>query len=146
MNNNQTSIAVRWSDVDMNNHVRHSAYYDYGAHMRLTYFNNIGFDLKKFQELQIGPILFHEECSFIKELHLNDIIIINVLLGESRPDGSRWTLHHEIFNSKGEKAAHITVKGAWIDLTKRKLTVPPPALATHFATLEKGMEFVYGKK
>jgi len=137
MNSFSTQIKVRWADVDSNQHVRHSAYYDYGAHCRIQFFIECGFPLQKFQELGIGPILFHEECSFLKEIKMEETITINLLKGEIRDDGSRWALHHEIFNSKNEKCAHIIVKGAWMDLTKRKLTLPPEELAEKFLGLEE---------
>lgn len=139
-------IEVRWSDVDANQHVRHSAYYDYGAHMRLRFFKSLGYSTREFQKYSIGPIAFHEQCHFIKELHLNETITINIMKGEVRDDGSRWEFYHEIFNEKGEKAAQINITGAWMDLMKRKLTVPPQDIAQAINALDSGEPFVYGKK
>ncbi len=138
-------VAVRWADVDQNRHVRHSAYYDYGAHCRIQYFLKAGYNAQKFEALSLGPIIFKEECSFIKELKPDEQISINLLRGEATEDGSRWTLHHEIFNQKAEKAAHISLKGAWIDLKKRKLATPPKDLAESFFDLQKGDFFTYKK-
>ena len=61
-------------------------------------------------------------------------------------DASKWTIHHEIFNQKGEKAAHVTVLGAWLDLNKRKLTTPPKELAKAFYDLEKGEAYTHKSK
>lgn len=141
----EKKIEVRWADVDQNRHVRHSAYYDYGAHIRIRYFNSLGYDAKRFENLNLGPIIFKEECSFLRELSPDDTLTINLLSGPSKTDGSKWTLYHEIFNSKGEKSAHIKLEGAWIDLTKRKLTTPPIELAEAMLNLPKGEDFVYGK-
>ena len=33
---------IRWSDLDPNYHVKHSAYYDYGAYSRISFFNDHG--------------------------------------------------------------------------------------------------------
>jgi len=140
----ESSISVRWSDVDANRHVRHSAYYDYGAHARIRFFTESGFDPMALGEMGIGPILFKEECSFIRELKPSDDITINLLKGDIRPDGSRWTLHHEIFSGR-QKSAHITIKGAWMDLKLRKLAVPPPGLAKAIQTLPEGEDFIYKK-
>ncbi|MEL6356722.1 MAG: acyl-CoA thioesterase, partial [Bacteroidota bacterium] len=125
----EKQIEVRWSDCDANRHVRHSAYYDYGAHSRIRFFTEVGFDSGKLNELNVGPILFKEECSFIRELTSDDTITVNLLKGELSEDGSRWVLHHEIYNRHGEKSAHITIKGAWMDLKLRKLTIPPAEMA-----------------
>ena len=139
----EKTIAVRWVDIDANRHVRHSAYYDYGTHVRIRFFQENGFDMK---QLNIGPILFQETCSFIQEIKMDETIRVNFLQGYVREDGARWTLHHELFNSNNEKVAHITIKGAWMDLEKRRLTVPPKEIAEALKQLPEGEEYVYRKK
>lgn len=134
-------IHVRWSDVDQNRHVRHSAYYDYGAYARIRYIADAGYDTKQLEAQHIGPILFEEKCSFIREIKPEDTVKISVLKGQLAPDGSRWVLHHELFNQNDVKVAHITVKGAWMDIVKRKLTVPPAELAVAFDNLPQGEEY-----
>tara|TARA_B110000908_G_C10184234_1_gene417209 strand:- start:638 stop:1075 length:438 start_codon:yes stop_codon:yes gene_type:complete len=141
----EKQIEIRWADADANGHVRHSAYYDYGAHVRIRFFEELGFNAFKMKELGIGPILFKEECSFIKELHIEDTIRINLKKGSVSEDGSKWVIHHEIFNTKGEKSAHISMKGAWLNLKSRKLCIPPIALAEAFHNLPEGIEYVYKK-
>lgn len=147
MINNTTIIKVRWSDVDANRHVRHSAYYDYGAHTRISMFDSMGFDSIMMSKLNIGPIIFKEECTFLKELYLSEEIKVNVLKDENNKlDSSKWKLHHEIFNSKNQKCAHITLSGAWIDLSIRKLTTPPATLAKFLNDLPDGKDYVYISK
>lgn len=141
----EKEIEVRWSDTDPNRHVRHSAYYDFGGHVRIRFFADVGFDSTKMSQLNLGPIIFKEECSYLKEIHPNDTIRINLLKGSINKDCSRWVLHHEIFNKHG-KCAHITLKGAWMDLEKRKLIVPPTELADAFHDLYEGEDYVYRKK
>lgn len=145
MIHNEKELEVRWVDCDANRHVRHSAYYDYGAHIRTRIFAENGFDAKKMISLNIGAILFKEECSFLKEIRLEDTIRINVLRGEIPQDAAQWVLHHEIFNQKGQKCAHISVKGAWMDMAARKLTAPPAGMADLLLTLPKGEYFEYKK-
>ncbi|MGB3464271.1 MAG: acyl-CoA thioesterase [Cyclobacteriaceae bacterium] len=139
-------IEVRWADCDANRHVRHSAYYDYGAHCRIKFFTELGFDSKKLDQLNLGPILFKEECNFLRELRAEDTITVNLLKGKVAEDGSKWELHHEIFNGAGQKSAHITISGAWMDLQKRKLTNPPANLASKLHELPDGERYVYQKK
>ncbi len=140
----EKQIEVRWADVDANMHVRHSAYYEYGADARISFFATCGFGSTEMKESNIGPILFKEECSFIKELHPDDNILINVLRGEISEDGSRWELHHEILNN-GVKSAHITAKGAWMDLSLRKLATPPVDMSQVLNQLPVGEQYVYKK-
>lgn len=138
-------IEVRWSECDPNRHVLHSNYYVYGAHMRIGYFADVGFGAQKMGQLNIGPILFKEECSFIKELRPDETITINLQKGKISENGSRWVLHHEIFNQQNEKSAHITITGAWMDLKLRKLTVPPAELAKSIHDLPEGQPYTYQK-
>ena len=138
-------IEVRWADCDANRHVRHSAYYDFGAHCRIKFFTELGYDAAKLSQMNIGPILFKEECNFIKELKAEDTITVKLLRGNISADGGRWELHHEILNGKGEKSAHISTKGAWRDLAKRKLTIPPQDLVAHIQSLPEGDFYVYKK-
>lgn len=145
MSSFERQIEVRWADVDQNGHVRHSAYYDYGAHVRIAFFNAVGFPNTRMSGLKIGPILFKEECSFLREIRPDDVVTVNLLKGVVKEDGSRWTLHHEIFNQEGKKAAHITIQGAWLDLEGRKLSKPPQDLADAIQQLDEGEPFVYKK-
>ncbi|GAA5219912.1 acyl-CoA thioesterase [Membranihabitans marinus] len=139
----ENKIEVRWSDCDPNKHVRHSAYYDYGAQNRIMFFTKIGFDIEAIERLNIGPILFKEECTFLRELTMGDTVRINLKKGEISPDGGRWVLHHEIFNNRDQKCAHITVQGAWMDLSARKLTLPPKEVVDAMERLESGQYYVH---
>ena len=73
-------VSVRWSDLDPNYHVRHSAYYDWGAQQRVEVLNKLGLSLKVMQENHFGPILFREECVFRKEIHMHDEITIKLAM------------------------------------------------------------------
>ena len=141
----ERQVAVRWADVDQNGHVRHSAYYDYGADVRIAFFRASGFANTRMAAMNIGPILFKEECSFLREIRPDDLITVNLQKGQINEDGSRWSLHHELFNQDGKKVAHISIQGAWLDLEKRKLSTPPADLAEAMHQLPQGEAFVYKK-
>ncbi|UII23426.1 acyl-CoA thioesterase [Fulvivirga ligni] len=144
MSNITYSFKILWSQIDANQHLRHSAYADFGAQARVQALQNIGFDMATFQKLKIGPILFREEMIYLREVAPNDIITITADLVKCRQDGSRWSIKHEVFRSDGVKAAQINVDGAWLDLVQRKLAVLPEELAEKFMTLPKDEEFVVG--
>ena len=88
------AIQIRWSDMDANRHLRHSAYYDYGAAMRMMVLSEEGLTLKKLEEFEVGPILFREEAIFKREIRLDDAIALDVALVKSTPNFSRWSLRH----------------------------------------------------
>ena len=116
---------TKWSDFDPNRHMRHTAYNDYAAEVRVRYFKEQNFSIEEFTKHNIGQILFTEETSFRKEIHLGENITVDIKLAGLSKNGERWKITHHIFNEAGKLAAIIKVYGAWIDLTKRKLTVPP---------------------
>ena len=72
------TISIRWADIDANFHLRHSAYYDFGAQQRMDVLEQSGLTLRIMQEQGFGPILFREECIFRKEISLSDTITITV--------------------------------------------------------------------
>ena len=133
---------VLWSQIDANQHMRHSAYADFGAQARLTMMEGLGLDLKELLKHNIGPVLFREELFYTREVGINERIKVSCELIKSRADGSRWTMRHEVFRSDGIKAATIIVEGAWIDLEKRKLAALPVELMEYFMNSPKGHDYM----
>ena len=56
-------------------------------------------------------------------------------------NNERWKITHEVFNEAGKLSAIIKVYGAWIDLTKRKLTTPPEEANNLFLNTVKTDDF-----
>lgn len=119
------NIEIRWSDLDPLQHVRHSAYYDWGAYIRMHILRELGLTPELFAKHAIGPIIFREECLFQREVRFQDSIIIEVALQKAKKDYSRWTMYHRVIKNDEVQAAIITVDGAWLDMKTRKLTIPP---------------------
>lgn len=130
-----------WSHLDANMHMRHSAYADFAAQARIVVLDRLGLDLKAFQHLKIGPILFREELIYLREVGINEHLKVTVELTKSRSDASRWSIRHEVFREDGVKAAVINVDGAWLDLVKRKLTTLPTELVEQFDRLQRSEDF-----
>lgn len=132
---------TKWSDFDPNRHMRHTAYNDYAAEVRVRYFKEQGMPIEDFAKENLGPILFKEETSFYKEIHLGENITVNLTLKAISKNLERWKLEHHIFNESGKLSATVNVYGAWIDLTKRKLTAPSEKFQKLFSSLEKTTDF-----
>ncbi len=124
------TYTTRWADMDPNGHLRHSAYADFAADQRVRFLAAVGYDLATFARLRLGPILFREESRYLKEIRLGETIRVAGRLLTLADDGSRWTIEHTLYKEDGRPAATVTVDGAWLDLEKRKLTVPPAELVT----------------
>jgi len=137
----EVNFKTKWSDFDPNRHMRHTAYNDYAAEVRVRFFQEHGLSINEFAKLNIGPILFKEETSFYKEIHIGENINVHMELEGVSKGIERWRFIHQIFNAEGKLAAEIKVYGAWIDLIKRKLTVPPADFVKIFEDLPKTENF-----
>ena len=137
----QVKFATKWSDFDPNRHMRHTAYNEYAAEVRIRYFAAQNFSIEEFTKHNIGPILFEEYISFRKEIHLGENISVNLKLFGLSENNERWKITHEVFNEAGHLSAIIKVYGAWIDLTRRKLTVPPKEAQNLFLNTDKTDDF-----
>ncbi|NQV78480.1 MAG: thioesterase family protein [Lutibacter sp.] len=140
--NFEITFHTKWSDFDPNRHMRHTAYNDYAAEVRVRFFQEHGLTIKEFEKLNIGPILFKEETTFLKEIHIGENITVKMELEGVSKGIERWRLKHQILNESGILVAEIKVYGSWIDLTKRKLTAPPKKFETIFETLPKSPNFI----
>lgn len=134
-------VEVRWSDLDPNFHLRHSVYYDIGAYCRVSFFNENGITPAVMFSLNIGPIIFREECLFRKEIKFEDNITVTLELEKCNVDFSRWTMVHQLFKNENILAAFITVDGAWMDTNKRKLTSPPDLFKEGISHMPKTKNF-----
>lgn len=137
---------IRWADLDPNFHVRHSVYYDWAAYSRICFLVEHGLTQEILSQNNFGPILFREECSFRKELHFGDTISIDLHLSKARTDFSRWSIQHTIYKNKETMAAIITVDGAWLDTSKRKLASPPAIVSEVFKAMPQTADFEWINK
>ena len=138
------SIQVRWSDLDPNYHVRHSVYYDYGAYCRICFLSEHGANSAFFNAHHFGPILLREECIFRREIKLEDLVTIDLQLVRAKSDYSRWTIKH-ILTRNQEHAATLSMDGAWIDTSIRKLTTPLDLAQAAFQKMPRAEHFEWIK-
>jgi acyl-CoA thioester hydrolase len=133
---------VLWAQIDANQHMRHSAYADIAAQARLAMLNSLGLNLPVLYSYKIGPVLFREELIYLREITLNDHIKVTCEVSRARPDGSRWSIRHELYRGDGVKAAIVTADGAWIDMEKRKLVILPTELSDRFMHAPRSEDYV----
>lgn len=135
------NFTTRWADFDANLHMRHTAYNDYAAETRLRYFQDSGWDMQKLKKAGVGPILFKEETSFFREIHIGKDISVTLELEAASEDFRKWKFKHIVYNDKNEVSAEIIVFGAWIDLRKRKVAVPPQEIADFCKKMAKSENY-----
>lgn len=98
------------------------------------------------REHNFGPVIFREECIFKKEIRPEDKISINLTLAKATRDYARWTMQHHIFKNNEIVAAIITLDGAWIDISQRKLTIPPIEVHKGFEQMPQAEHFAWTDK
>lgn len=134
---------VIWSQVDANQHLRHSAYADFAAQARVDLLHLIGLSAKYLHRHKIGPVLLKEELTYFKEVNLSEKIKVTCDLVSCKQDASRWKIKHQIFREDGVKAAEVFVEGAWIDMENRKLTALNGEMLSKFLAVPKVKDFVF---
>lgn len=141
MNNYSKNFEVIWADMDPNRHMRHTAYNDYAAQVRVSFMIDNGLSLEEMEKLQLGPVLFKEETVFLSEIRMGEQIKVDIQIAGLSHDGERWKMVHHIYKNNGKLSAIITVEGAWIDMMKRKLKAPPAKLTANFNELPKTSDY-----
>ena len=134
-------VEIRWSDLDPNFHLRHSVYYDFGAYCRINFLFDNGITEDVMREHSIGPVLFREECFFMKEIILGDKISISLKLKSVSADFRKFSMQHEIFKNENELAALLIIDGAWMDTVKRKIAAPPQMVIDTLNTIPKTEDY-----
>ena len=129
-------ILPRWADIDLNQHMRHSAFADWAAFARMEWLSANGFTIKKLMEQQMAPILFEERTRYRKEILLGEQVHIELQLAGANRDGSQWFLRH-IFRRVATVCAVHEAKGAWFSVATRRVVAPPPALLKAYSNIAR---------
>jgi len=133
---------VRWSDLDPNIHMRHTAYLDLCAATRFSYLESMGFTMEKFAELKVGPVIFNENITYMNEVRPGDKVRVTLKVKGLSKDGRKWKMFHELYRvSDGKPAATLEILGAWFHIGDRKLRQPPELLQSNIDSIPKTEDF-----
>ncbi|HNX23213.1 MAG TPA: thioesterase family protein [Spirochaetota bacterium] len=124
-----------WGDIDFNSHMKNTAYLDKSGDVRMMFFADHGFPMKEFARLRIGPVVMKDEVEYYKEINLLEEIRVTLAIGGLSQDCSRFIIRNEFYRLDGKLAARVTSTGGWMDLSARKLTVPPDGLLNALRSL-----------
>lgn len=139
----RTRLHLRWADIDANFHLRHSVYYDVCAQQRMEALTAAGISLAVMKENHFGPVLFREECTFRREIKLEDEVYIDLELRHLSRDHGRFSFKHTFTKADGTYCATLIIEGAWIDTRLRKLTAPPTVAADALDHLPRTADFAW---
>jgi acyl-CoA thioester hydrolase len=121
----RTKLNLRWSDIDANFHLRHSVFYDLCAQQRMDVLAELGVTMALMKEHHFGPVLFREECTFRREIKLDDEVYVDLEVRSISADHTRFSFAHTFTKADGTHCAVLVVEGAWMDTKARKLCAPP---------------------
>jgi acyl-CoA thioester hydrolase len=133
---------AQWSDMDQNGHMRTTAYLAAAEDSRMQYFSSMGFSMDEFVRLAVGPVVQSDELRYRAELRLLDRATLEIRACALSADGARFGLRNSFTREDGRVACTVTTIGGWLDLRRRRLTVPPSGLLQILSTLERTDDFV----
>jgi len=124
----EKTLYAGWGDMDFNSHMRNTAFLDKSADLRMMFFAEHGFPMAEFMRLKIGPVILRDELEYFKEIALLQEIRVTLSLAGLSEDGSRFKYKNDFSRPDGKLCASVTSTGGWLDLSLRKLVVPPEPL------------------
>ncbi len=132
---------VIWADLDPNAHMRHTAYNDYAAQVRVGLFDELSLPLAELVASGYGPVLFHEDTTFKKEVFMNERITVDCAAVAFRKDLKIWKFRQQVWKQNGELACVIIATGAFMSLKERKVVVPPQKIIDMLERIPKTEDF-----
>jgi acyl-CoA thioester hydrolase len=137
----EKTLFAGWGDMDSNSHMRNTAFLDKSVDVRMMFFAENGFPMDELMRRRIGPVVMKDEVEYYKEVRLLEPLRITLMLAGLADDGSRFSIRNEIWHEDGKLIARVTSTGGWLDLTTRKLVLPPEALLAALRSLAPTHDF-----
>jgi acyl-CoA thioester hydrolase len=137
----ELAITTGWADMDMNAHMRNTAYLDHAVDVRLKWFAHCGFNPGEFARRRIGPVIMSDEVRYQREVGLLEPLRATLALAGLAPDASRFRLRNEFLRADGTLAARLDSTGGWLDLVGRRLITPPAEIVASLEALGRTDDF-----
>ena len=107
----------------------------------MMFFAENGFPMDELMHQRIGPVVRKDAVEYFTEVRLLEPLRITLMLAGLADDGSRFSIRNEIWREDGKLIARVTSTGGWLDLTTRKLVLPPEALRAALRSLAPTDDF-----
>ena len=137
----EKTLFAGWGDMDFNSHMRNTSFLDRAADVRMMFFAEHGFPMDEFLRRKLGPVILRDELEYFKEVRLLESVRVTLAIAGLAADGSRFALRNEFWRAEGTLAARVNSTAGWLDLTARRLVVPPEALAAALRLLPQTEDF-----
>jgi len=137
---------VRWSDIDANVHMIHTAYSGFMAHTRMWCMDKVGITMYSIAAAKLGPVLLNEDIHFIKEVRPMETVWVDMEVGGWTEDFKIIQIHHCLYKSNGDLAAFSKILLGFIDMKTRKLVAVPEDWKTALEQVPRADSFQFLKK
>ena len=137
----ERKLTAGWGDMDLNSHMRNTAYLDKSADVRMMFFSENGFPMAEFHRLRMGPVILRDELDYFREIGLLEELRVTLEVAELSADGSRFLMQNTFYRQDGKLVARVRSKGGWLDLNARKLVAPPDRLLTAMRRAPRSEDF-----
>jgi acyl-CoA thioester hydrolase len=137
----EKQLFAGWGDMDFNSHMRNTAFLDKSADVRMIFFAEHGFPTAEFMRRSLGPVILKDELEYFKEVRLLEPLRVTLAVAALAEDGSRFTLRNEFWKPDGKLAARVNSYAGWLDLSARRLTLPPETLLAALRSLPPTDDF-----
>jgi Predicted thioesterase len=134
-------LIAGWGDMDFNSHMRNTAFLDKSADMRMMFFSENGFPMDEFIRLKIGPVVLKDEVEYFREIRLLEELRATLAIAGLSEDGTNFIMRNEFWKDEKKLAAKITSACGWLDLSIRKLALPPEALLAALRVIPRADDF-----
>jgi acyl-CoA thioester hydrolase len=116
------NISVRFKDIDSMGHVNNAVFFTFFEEGRKEFFNKM-FNISKLDDINF--ILAHISCDFLKPVKINDLITLQLWIGETR--SKSFTFIYKLINRKNDLIVHAKGKSVQVFFDyKKNCTIPVP--------------------
>jgi acyl-CoA thioester hydrolase len=137
----EKQLFAGWGDMDFNSHMRNTAFLDKSADVRMMFFAENGFPISEFMRRSLGPVILRDELQYFKEVRLLEPLRVTLAIAGLSADGSRFSMRNEFWRPEGKLAARVNSFAGWLDLSARRLVVPPETLLAALRSLPETDDF-----
>lgn len=117
----QTSIKVRWSELDPYHHVNHAVYLTYLESARIEALDEIGFGMDRLREEACQIVVTEMTLRFLQSAVGGDLLDIETEVIEVRRASTKW---RQTIRRAGEVFVTAELVGAITDLSGRPRRLP----------------------
>jgi acyl-CoA thioester hydrolase len=128
------TIVPRWADIDLNQHMRHSAFADWAGFVHTEWLSANGVNVQRLVELKVAPLIFEDRTRYFKEIFLGERVTVDLQLAGTSRDASHWLLRNTFRRYDTVCAVH-EARGTWFNIATRRITSPPPGLMEAYANI-----------